>query len=93
MATFSPHQIANLVGQTGGDHGQAAQMLQGVGGIDPSQPDHADMLDQLGIDPQALRQGDYQEHLDAQEAPGFAGYQPGQDLSGQQAQFSPDDLL
>lgn len=32
------------------------------------------MLQQLGIDPQHLDRGGYQEHLDAQNQPGFQGY-------------------
>ena len=84
MPGYDPSQIANLVGQLGGDHQQAAQKLQQMGGrIDPQQ--HADTLRQMGIDPQKLQNGGYQQHLDAQEQPGFQGYQSG-DLSGQMPQ-------
>ncbi|WP_194912302.1 hypothetical protein [Catenulispora rubra] len=85
MPNYDPNQIANLVGQLGGDHQQAAQQLQQMGGqIDPQQ--HADTLQQMGIDPQRLQNGDYQQHLDAQDQPGFQGYQSG-DMSGQAPQF------
>lgn len=89
MPTFDPHSIANLVGQLGGNHQQAAQTLSGMSGqqIDPSDPQHAQMLQQMGVDPQQLQNGDYQQHLDNQSQPGFQGYQPGQDLSQQSAQF------
>jgi PAX-interacting protein 1 len=85
MPTYDPNQIANLVAQTGGDHQQAAQQLQQMGGqIDPQQ--HADQLQQMGIDPQKLQSGGYQQHLDAQNHPDFQGYQSG-DMSGQTPQF------
>ncbi|MEY9932736.1 hypothetical protein ABH926_007387 [Catenulispora sp. GP43] len=85
MPTYDPNQIANLVGQLGGDHQQAAQRLQGMGGqIDPRQ--HADTLQQMGIDPRKLQDGDYQQHLDAQDQPGFQGYRSG-DMSEQTPQF------
>ena len=84
MPTYDPSQIANLVGQLGGDHQQASQKLQSMSGqIDPSQ--HGDMLQQMGIDPQKLQNGEYQQHLDAQDQPGFQGYQSG-DMSGRSAQ-------
>lgn len=85
MANYDPSQIANLVGQLGGDHQQAAQQLQQMGGqIDPRQ--HADALQQMGIDPQKLQNGGYQQHLDAQDDPDFQGYHSG-DMSGQTPQF------
>ncbi len=65
----------NLVGQLGGDHQQAAQQLQGMGQVDSQQ--HAGMLNQFGVDPQQLENGGYQQHFDAQQQPGFAGYQSG----------------
>ena len=72
---FDPATIMNLVGQLGGDHQQAAQQLQGMGQVDSEQ--HAGMLNQLGVDPQQLENGGYQQHFDAQQQPGFAGYQSG----------------
>lgn len=89
MPTFDLHSIANLVGQLGGDHQQAAQALSNLPGQqnDPSNPQHADMLQQMGVDPQQLQNGPYQQHLDNQSQPGFQGYQPGQDLTQQDAQF------
>lgn len=85
MPTYDPTQIANLVGQLGGDHQQAARQLRQMGGqIDPRQ--HADALRQMGIDPRKLQNGDYRQHLDAQAQPGFQGYQSG-DMSGQTPQF------
>jgi len=72
---FDPSTIMNLVGQLGGDHQQAAQQLQGIGQVDSQQ--HAGMLSGLGVDPQQLENGGYQQHFDAQQQPGFAGYQPG----------------
>ncbi len=65
----------NLVGQLGGDHQQAAQQLQGMGQVDSQQ--HAGLLNQLGVDPQQLENGGYQQHFDSQQQPGFAGYQSG----------------
>lgn len=86
MGLFDPSQIANLVGQIGGNHQQAAQMLQGLAGqgqqVDTSQ--HADMLQQMGIDPQHLDNGGYDQHLNAQNQSGFQGYQSGGDMSNQQ---------
>lgn len=86
---FDPHQIANLVGQLGGDHSQAAEKLQDLASqgqqVDPQQ--HSDLLQQVGVDPQQLQDGGYQNHFDAQNEPGFSGYQAGQDFGGQQPQF------
>lgn len=89
MPTFDPHSIANLVGQLGGNHQQAAKELANLSGqqIDPNDPQHADMLQQMGVDPQQLQSGAYQQHLDNQSQPGFQGYQPGQDLDQQAPQF------
>jgi hypothetical protein len=85
---FDLGQIVNLVGQLGGDHGQALQRLQGLGGqVDPQQ--HGGVLRELGIDPDRLAGGGYQQHLDAQQDPGFQGYQQGlgyQDQGGYQQQ-------
>jgi hypothetical protein len=82
---FDLGQIVNLVGQLGGDHSQALQKLQGLGGqVDPQQ--HGGLLQELGIDPGRLAGGGYQQHLDAQQQPGFQGYQSG-DMSGQTPQF------
>jgi len=72
---FDPSTIMNLVGQLGGDHQQAAQQLQGMGQVDSQQ--HAGLLNQLGVDPQQLENGGYQQHFDSQQQPGFAGYQSG----------------
>jgi len=84
---FDPHQIMNLVGQLGGNHQQAAQQLQGVDQVDPQQ--HAGMLSQLGVDPQQLQNGGYQQHLGAQQQSDFQGYQPGGgDYTSQQPSFS-----
>ncbi len=82
---FDVHQIMNLVGQLGGNHQQAAQQLQGMGQVDPQQ--HAGLLNNLGIDPQQLQNGGYQQHFDAQQQSGFNGYQPGQDYESQQPSF------
>jgi len=38
---------------------------------------HAGLLNQLGVDPQQLESGGYQQHFDSQQQPGFAGYQSG----------------
>ncbi len=82
---FDLHQILNLVGQLGGNHQQAAQQLSGMSQIDPQQ--HADQLQQVGIDPQQLQSGGYDQHLQAQNDPNFNGYQPGMDPSQQQPSF------
>ncbi len=81
---FDPHQIMNLVGQLGGNHQQAAQQLQGLDQVDPQQ--HAGMLSGLGVDPQQLQNGGYQQHLDTQQQPNFQGYQPGGDYTSQHQQ-------
>jgi len=69
----------NLVGQLGGNNQRAGQMLQGLIGqgqqVDTSQ--HAGMLQQLGIDPQHLDNGGYQQHFDNQAQQG-GGYDQGQ---------------
>ncbi len=72
---FNPVSIMNLVGQLGGDHRRAARQLQGMNQVDSQQ--HAGMLNQLGVDSRQLQGGGYQQHFDAQQQPGFAGYQPG----------------
>ncbi len=82
---FDASQVLNLVGQLGGDHQQAAQQLQGMDQVDPQQ--HAGLLNQVGVDPQQLQNGGYQQHLDAQQQPGFNGYQQGQDYAQQQPSF------
>ncbi len=82
---FDVSQVLNLVGQLGGDHQQAAQQLQGMDQVDPQQ--HAGLLNQVGVDPQQLQNGGYQQHLDAQQQPGFNGYQQGQDYAQQQPSF------
>ena len=82
---FDPSSIMNLVGQLGGDHEQAAQQLQGVDQVDPQQ--HAGMLQQFGVDPQQLQNGGYQQHFDAQQQPGFQGYQPGGNYTDQNPSF------
>jgi len=82
---FDPSTIMNLVGQLGGDHQQAAQQLQGMGQVDPEQ--HAGLLSGLGVDPQQLKNGGYQQHFDAQQQPGFGGYQPGGNYGDQQPTF------
>jgi hypothetical protein len=73
---FNASQIVNLVGQLGGDHQQAGQLLSGLmgqgGQVDTGQ--HGQLLQQLGIDAQHLDQGGYQDHLDSQNEPGFEGY-------------------
>jgi len=86
---FDPSSIMNLVGQLGGNHQQAAQQLQGMDQVDPQQ--HADVLQQLGVDPQQLQSGGYQQHLDAQQQPGFQGYQPGGNYTDQQPSFDTSD--
>jgi hypothetical protein len=86
---FDLGQIVNLVGQLGGDHSQALQKLQGVGGqVDPQQ--HGGLLQELGIDPDRLAGGGYQQHLDAQQQAGFQGYDQG-GYSGQQGGFQDQD--
>ena len=84
---FDAHSILNLIAQTGGDHQQAAQQFQsmGVDQVDPNQ--HADLLQQNGIDSQQLQSGGYQQHFDAQQDPNFQGYRPGSDFTQQQPQF------
>jgi hypothetical protein len=73
MGLFDASQIMNLVGQLGGDHQEAGQLLSSVlgqgGAVDTDQ--HGGLLQQLGIDPQQLAQGGYQHHLDNQNAPDF----------------------
>jgi len=76
---FDASQVLNLVGQLGGNHQQAAQQLQGMDQVDPQQ--HGGLLNQIGVDPQQLQNGGYQQHLDAQQQPGFNGYQQGQDTA------------
>lgn len=82
---FDASTIMNLVGQLGGNHQQAAQQLQGMGQVDPEQ--HAGLLNQLGVNPQQLMGGGYQQHLDAQQQSAFQGYQQGQDPTSQQPDF------
>jgi len=79
---FDVSQVLNLVGQLGGDHQQAAQQLQGMDQVDPQQ--HAGLLNQVGVDPQQLQNGGYQQHLDAQQQPGFGGGESRQGGDGQQ---------
>ena len=73
----------NLVGQLGGDHEQAGQLLGGLlgqgGQVDTEQ--HGGLLQQLGINPQQLDQGGYQQHLDNQNQPGNQGQTGGYDQS------------
>lgn len=83
---FDTHQILNLIGQMGGNHQQAAQQFAGTNQIDPQQ--HSGQLQQFRIDPQQLASGGYDQHLQAQNDPGFGGYQPGSDPSQQQPDFS-----
>ena len=82
MGLFDPQQIMNLVGQMGGNQQQAGQMLQGLMGsgqqVDTAQ--HGGMLQQLGIDPQQLDNGGYQQHFDNQAQGG--GYQQDQGQQG-----------
>ena len=77
---FDVGQIIGLVKQLGGDHQQAAQQLQGVGQVDPGE--HAGLLSRLGIDPQRLQSGGYQQQFDAQ--------QQGQDHGQQQGGYGQD---
>ncbi len=58
---FDASQVLNLVGQLGGNHQQAAQQLQGMDQVDPQQ--HGGLLNQIGVDPQQLQNGGYQQHL------------------------------
>lgn len=69
MPSFDIHQIVNLVGKLGGDQQQAQQMLAKLDGhqIDPSDPQHAKVLQQLGVDPQALQNGSYARHLEGED--------------------------
>ncbi|MBV9010504.1 MAG: hypothetical protein JO272_00405 [Pseudonocardiales bacterium] len=77
MGLFDPQQLINLVAQLGGDHQQAGRLLGGLlsqgGQVDTEQ--HGDLLQLLGIDPQHLDNGGYQQHLDNQNQPGFQNYQ------------------
>jgi hypothetical protein len=82
---FDAMQIINLVGQMGGNHQQAAQQMHGMGEVDPQQ--HAGLLGRFGLDPQQLQNGGYQQHFDAQQQPGFGGYQQGQDFGQQRPDF------
>ena len=82
---FDPSQVLNLVGQLGGDHQQAAQQLQGMDQVDPQQ--HAGLLNQIGVDPQQLQNGGYQQHLDAQQQPVFNGLSAGPGLRPAAAQL------
>jgi len=81
---FDVGQIIGLVKQLGGDHQQAAQQLQGLGQVDPGE--HAGLLSRLGIDPQRLQSGGYQQQFDAQQqGQGGGGQQGGYgDQQGQQ---------
>jgi hypothetical protein len=76
MGLFDPQQLINLVGQLGGDHQRAGQLLGGLlsqgGQVDTEQ--HGGLLQQLGIDPLHLDSGGYQQHLDNQNQPGFQNY-------------------
>lgn len=69
MSSFDINQIADLVGQLGGNQQQATQMLAKIDGhkIDPSDPQHAKVLQQLGVDPEELRSGGYARHLQDQD--------------------------
>ena len=80
---FDVGQIIGLVKQLGGDHQQAAQQLQGVGQVDPGE--HAGLLSRLGIDPQRLQSGGYQQQFDAQQQGGY-----GQDQGQQQGGYGQD---
>lgn len=88
MGLFDAATITNLVGQLGGDHEQAGQILSGLLGqscqVDTQQ--HGDVLQQLGVDPQHLEQGGYQDHLDNQNPPDFQNYDQGQEGSFGQGQ-------
>lgn len=70
MSTYDPSSIAKLVGQLGGNQQQATQMMSALSAqgqeVDPSNEDHADMLQKIGIDPSHLANGGYQQHLDSQ---------------------------
>lgn len=80
MGLFDASQIVNLVGQLGGDHQQASKLLGGAlgqgGQVDTQQ--HGELLQQLGLSPQQLHEGGYQEHLDGQNHPDFQGYDQGE---------------
>ena len=80
---FDVGQIIGLVKQLGGDHQQAAQQLQGLGQVDPGE--HAGLLSRLGIDPQRLQSGGYQQQFDAQQQGGY-----GQDQGQQQGGYGQD---
>jgi hypothetical protein len=66
MSSFDINQIANLVERLGGNQQQAKQMLAKIDGhrVDPSDPQHAKLLQQLGVDPQELQNGGYARHLE-----------------------------
>ncbi len=88
---FDVGQIIGLVKQLGGDHQQAAQQLQGVGQVDPGE--HAGLLSRLGIDPQRLQSGGYQQQFDAQQQGQDHGQQQGgygQDQGQQQGGYGQD---
>jgi len=81
---FDVGQIIGLVKQLGGDHQQAAQQLQGVGQVDPGE--HAGLLSRLGVDPQRLQGGGYQQQFDAQQQGGY-GQDQGQQGQQEQGRF------
>jgi len=84
MGLFDASQIVNLVGQLGGNHQQAGQMLSGLlgqgGQVDTEQ--HGEVLQKLGVDPQHLDRGGYQQHLEDQNQPGFQNYEQSQGQGG-----------
>jgi hypothetical protein len=61
MATFSTDQVVSLIQSLGGNSQQAQQVLGQLDHVDTDQ--HADLLNQLGVDPNQLASGGYQQQL------------------------------
>lgn len=58
---FQVSHIIELVKSLGGDHQHAAQALSGMDTVDPSQ--HGDLLQSVGVDPQQLASGGFDQQL------------------------------
>ena len=69
MSSFDIDQIAKLVERLCGNRQQTGQILAKLDGhrIDPSDPQHARLLQQFGVDPQELQSGGYARHLEGQD--------------------------
>jgi hypothetical protein len=60
---FKVSHIIELVKHLGGDHQKATQTLSGMDTVDPAQPQHADLLNSVGVDPQQLANGNFDQQL------------------------------